>query len=124
MGLRAIERRREEDLTKTDAIAWTYAKKTPYVPSPLLYQDKLYFFSSNNGILTCLDAKTGRVLIDGQRVDALEGVFASPVAASGHIYLIGRDGAVAVIKPAEKLEVVAVNRLDDRVDASPAVPGR
>ena len=48
------------DLTGTPAIVWRLDRDTPYVPSPLLYDDKLYLLKSNNGILSCLDAKTGR----------------------------------------------------------------
>jgi len=87
------------DITGTDAIAWRHTKGTPYVPSPLLYDGRLYFFADNNAVLSCLDARTGRPLIDGKRIEGLQGVYASPVAAGGRVYLIGRNGATVVIKP-------------------------
>ena len=61
-ALRAIKIGRTGDLTGTDGIAWSYDTKTPYVPSPLLAGDRLYFYSNNQGILSCLDAKTGKVV--------------------------------------------------------------
>jgi len=122
-SLLAIRLGRDGDLTGTDAIAWSYRKNTPYVPSPLLYQKRIYFFSGNNAVLTCLDSATGKVLIDAKRLDALEGVYASPVAAGGRVYLAGRNGTVVVIKPSDTLEILATNRLDERFDASPAVVG-
>lgn len=107
------------DLTGTESLLWNYNKRTPYVPSPLLYDNRLYFFAGNNAILTCLDVTTGKPLIDGERVAGLQGVYASPVGASGRVYLMGRDGTCVVIKHADKFEVLATNRLDDPIDASP-----
>jgi outer membrane protein assembly factor BamB len=122
-ALLAIRLGQSGDLTGTDAIAWSYKKNTPYVPSPLLYQGRLYFFSGNNGVLSCLEAKSGKVLIDAEKIEALQGVYASPVAANGRVYLVGRNGATVVIKPSDSLEVVATNRLDEKFDASPAIAG-
>jgi hypothetical protein len=50
--------------------------------------------------------------------------YASPVAASGRIYLVGRDGTTLVIKQSDKLEILSKNVLNDPVDASPAVVGK
>ena len=44
----------------TSAIVWTLDRDTPYVPSPVLVDGVLYFLKSNNGILSALDAKTGK----------------------------------------------------------------
>jgi outer membrane protein assembly factor BamB len=112
------------DLTGTDAIAWTHKKSTPYVPSPLLYDGKLYFFANNNAVLSCLDAKTGKVLVDAERIEGLQGVYASPLGAGGKVYIAGRNGATVVLKQSDKVEVLATNRLDDKFDASPAAAGK
>ena len=85
---------------------------------------RLWFFAVNNGILSCLDSKTGRPLVNAKRVESLPGVYASPVAAAGKIYIVGRNGASVVIKDADALEVLATNRLDEKFDASPAIVGR
>jgi outer membrane protein assembly factor BamB len=122
-SLLAIRLGRTGDLTGTDAIAWTYGKSTPYVPSPLLYGGRLYFFASNNGILSCFEAKSGRPLFAAERLDAIPGVYASPVGASGRVYLTGRNGVALVLKQADTLEIVATNRLDEKFDASPAAAG-
>src|SRR6185503_11897868 len=84
----------------------------------------IYFYSSNNGILSCLDAKTGKPLIDAERIQGLQGVYASPVAANGRIYLAGRNGTTVVIKSGEKLEVLATNTLSEAFNASPALAGK
>ncbi|MBI4621892.1 MAG: PQQ-like beta-propeller repeat protein [Verrucomicrobia bacterium] len=123
-ALLAIKLDRSGDLTGTDAIAWSYKKNTPYVPSPLLYEGRLYFFALNNATLTSCDAKTGRLLIDAHRFPEMQGVYASPVGASDRVYLVGRNGAATVIKLSDTLEVLATNRLDEKFDASPAIAGR
>ncbi len=123
-ALLAIRLGRTGELTGTDAIVWRHNKSTPYVPSPLLYGDKLYFFAVNNNLLSCIDAKTGQTLIDAQRIEGLQGVYASPVGADGRVYLVGRNGVTVVLKHSDKLEVTATNRLEEKFDASPAVAGK
>jgi outer membrane protein assembly factor BamB len=123
-ALLAIRLGRTGDLTGTEAIAWSHSKSTPYVPSPLLYGNDLYFFAGNNGMLSCFDAQTGKPHFEAERIEALMGVYASPVAANGNVYLIGRNGTAVVIKQSEKLELLATNRLQDRFDASPAIAGK
>lgn len=122
-SLLAIKLGRTGDLTDTDAIVWRHNKNTPYVPSPLLYGDRLYFFSGNNGIVSCFDAKSGKPLIEAERLEGVQGVYASPVGANGRVYLVGREGVTVVIKDGDKFEVLATNRLDEKFDASPAIAG-
>ncbi len=111
------------DVTGSDKVAWKFDRDTPYVPSPLLYGDMLYFNKLNNGILTCLDAKTGTPLIESTRLQGLSNVYASPVAAAGRLYFVGRDGTTLVLKHGPSVEVLATNKLDDLIDASPAIVG-
>ena len=67
------------------------------MPSPLLYKGGLYFLKSNSGILTQLDAGSGAVRFM-QRLEATPNVYASPVAAAGLIYIVGREGTTVVIE--------------------------
>jgi len=123
-NLLAIKLGRQGDLAGTDAIAWSHNRGTPYVPSPLLYDHRLYFFSGNEPRLSCFDVRTGKALYETQRIEDLQGVYASPVGAAGRVYLVGRNGTTAVIKNADAIDVLATNVLDDRIDASPAVVGK
>jgi outer membrane protein assembly factor BamB len=123
-ALLAIKLGQSGDLTGTDSVAWTHKKSTPYVPSPLLYGGKLYFYANNNAVLSCLDAKTGQPVFDAERVEGLQMVYASPVGASGRVYLAGRNGTTVVLKQSDKLEVLASNKLEDKFDASPVAVGK
>ncbi len=123
-AFRAIKLGNTGDLTDSDSVLWKHDERTPYVPSPLFTNGRLYFFAGNNPLLTCLEAKTGQVHFQAERIDGPTGIYASPVAGGGRIYLAGRDGTTVVIKDAPKLEVLATNRLDDQFDASPALVGK
>ena len=68
-----------------------------------------------------MDAATGETRFS-ERLN-LGSVFASPVAAAGRIYLLGRQGKSLVLAPGPKLEILAENQLDDGFDASPVVVG-
>lgn len=124
-ALLAIRLGRTGDLTDSaEAIAWRHTKNTPYVPSPLLYADRLYFCSVNNAMVSTVDTRTGKALVDAERIEGVNGVYASPVGAAGRVYLVGRDGNTAVLKHGDRLEVLATNRLDDKFDASAAAVGK
>lgn len=109
------------DITGTPAIAWSFDRDTPYVPSPLLYDGVLYMLKSNNGILTVFDARTGTQHYGLQRLEAAPNVFASPVGAAGRVYITGRDGATVVLRHGPKFEILATNTLDDGFDSSAAL---
>jgi outer membrane protein assembly factor BamB len=113
----------EGDLTGGPRVRWSHDRDTPYVPSPLLYRGILYFLKHNRGILTAVDAAGGEVLYGPERLEGVEGAYASPVAAGDRLYVLGRNGATCVLRHGRRLEVLAVNRLDDRFEASPAVAG-
>ncbi len=109
------------DITDSPAVVWKYDQDTPYVPSPLLYGDKIYFLKVNSGILSCLNAKTGEVHYGPQRLEEIANIYASPVAAAGRVYLTGRDGMTLVLKHGATFEVLGRNKLEDDIDASPAL---
>ena len=112
------------DITGTPNVVWTLERDTPYVPSPLLYDGILYFLKSNNGLVSAFDAKSGKPHYQAQRIEAVPNVFASPVGASGRVYILGQQGTAVVLKHGPALDVLATNTLDDRFDASPALVDR
>lgn len=123
-ALLAIRLGKTGDLTDSEAIVWKHNRSTPYVPSPLLYGDRLYFLSQNTGILSCYDAKTGKAHYEAERVEGLGGVYASPTGADDKVFLVGRTGTSVVLKNSDKLEVLSTNKLDEKFDASPAIVGK
>jgi outer membrane protein assembly factor BamB len=111
------------DLTGTDAVRWKVTRGTPYASSPLLYGGNLYFFQHVNALLTCLDATTGEPHYSQERLEGMTSVYASPIGVNDRIYLAGREGTTLVIEKSKALRILASNKLNDGLDASPAVVG-
>ncbi|MEJ7604729.1 MAG: hypothetical protein WKF37_00280 [Bryobacteraceae bacterium] len=121
-ALLAVRPTRSGDLTGSSDIVWRMQKFLPNVPSPLLYQNVMYLIK-DGGILTGVDAKTGRILKQGRLPGALDTYYASPVAADGHVYLISQTGKMTVLKAGADWEVLSTIDFDDPAFATPALVG-
>jgi outer membrane protein assembly factor BamB len=111
------------DVTGSDQIAWQIEGSTPYVSTPVLYDDTLYFIKSRNAIVSSVNAKTGAAIIDQRRLPGMDSLYSSPVAAQGRIYFSSREGTTVVIEHAPSLRILATNELGETIDASPAIVG-
>jgi len=111
------------DISGSDAIVWSANANTPYVPSPLVINKRLYFLRVNSGALSCLDATTGKVNYGATMLANLGTVYNSPVYASGRIYQPGGTGLTYTLKEGPELEILSENKLDDSFTASPAIAG-
>jgi outer membrane protein assembly factor BamB len=116
----AIRLGQNGDLNGTPNVPWTYAKGTAYVPSPILYGDYLYL-TTDRGILTCIDAKTGEVKYEGGRIPIPATFTASPVAFEGKILMTSEDGDTFIVKAGPKHEILGTNSVGEPVYASPAI---
>src|SRR5919108_2049001 len=102
-------------------IAWSDRRDVPGVPSPLYYKGRLYTFK-DGGLVYCRKADTGKVLYE-ERLGTLGHYYPSPVAADGRIYIASAEGVVTVIDAGAKLNVLATNKLDGAILATPALVG-
>jgi outer membrane protein assembly factor BamB len=124
-AVKAISLDARGDVTGGEHVRWQYDVLAPYCPSPLVYENDLFITRANTGVFAVLDAKTGETKIGPSRLPAIDGeLYASPVAAAGRIYYLGRDGTAIILGHGGELELLSVNRLDDSFDASPAMVGR
>ena len=87
------------------------------MPTPVIADGKIYFLRNSTGVLSCVDAKTGAVVIPGKRT-GLRNVHASPMMADNRIYISSREGDTAVVDPGDGCKILAKNHLDDVFDAS------
>ena len=115
--------RAKGDIAGTDAVLWSIDRDTPYVSSPVLTNGRLYFVKNRNATLSCYDAKTGEALFGPLRLEGLGTVYASLVGVSDRIYLSDLDGNTLVIRNSPEFEVLATNKLDDGLAASPVIVG-
>lgn len=98
-------------------VAWTLKKGAPYTPSLLLVGEELYAVS-DNGIASCLDAKTGAVHWQERTGGECS---ASPIFADGRIYVQNETGTGVVLQPGKEFKKLAENPLGERTLASYAV---
>jgi len=103
-----------------DPIVWRYNKGAAYVPSSIAVGDYFYLMS-DTGIITCLDALTGKIVYEGGRPPIPSTFFASPVAFDGKLLLTSEEGDSFVIKAGPVHEVLATNSVGEPVYASPAI---
>jgi outer membrane protein assembly factor BamB len=116
--LLAIRQGAHGDCTDTH-VAWRLSKGVPYIPSPIVAGDHLYFVS-DDGILSCVAIKTGKVAWKHR----LEGRFAaSPTVVGDRLYFTSDEGTVYVVQAGAKFEELARNQLPGKFMASPAVAG-
>ena len=73
------------------------------------------------GIITSLDPATGRILKQGRSPGGLGEYYASPVAADGKVFLANTEGKITVLKAGAEWEVLAVNEINEEVNATPAL---
>jgi outer membrane protein assembly factor BamB len=100
-------------------VAWSETRGVPGVPSPLYYEGRLYTFL-NGGIVFSRLAKTGALQYSG-RLGAMGYYYASPVAADHKIFIASEEGVVVVLDAGDQLNVLARNKLDGAILATPAI---
>ena len=120
-------RREQWRLRKSEPIILLSGKSrstTPYVPSPIILDGRLYFNRSLAGTIGCYDAKTGKPIYEKPvRLPGLKNLYASPVAVGDRIYFTSRRGKTIVLRGGDDFEVIQTNSLDEGIDASPAIAG-
>ena len=102
-------------------IEWKYTRQVSQMPSPIIVGEELYFVSDKGGIVTCLNAKTGKQ-VWRKRIGG--NYSSSPIYAAGRLYFSNREGTTTVLKPGKKDVVLATNTLPDGILASPAAVGK
>jgi outer membrane protein assembly factor BamB len=101
-------------------VAWRTKRNVPKKPSLLLLGDLLYTID-DNGVATCLEAETGKVVWN-ERIGG--NYSAAPIAADGRLYFCSEEGKTTVVALGREFKKLAENTLDDGFMASPAVSGK
>jgi outer membrane protein assembly factor BamB len=98
-------------------VVWRGTHGAPYIPSPVLYDGRLYM-TNDGGLVTVYDAADGRKVYQHRMGGAYT---ASPVVAGGNIYFVSEDGDTQVVAAGPEFKTVATNSLGETCLASPAV---
>jgi outer membrane protein assembly factor BamB len=108
-----------EDSTDTH-VQWETTKGLSEMPSPLFYQGRIHFLR-DGGLWTVIEPKSGKRVLDRERLGTGGQAIASPIAANGHIYTVNESGTFTVLRADDALQVVAVSRLGESVRSTPAL---
>jgi len=108
------------DVTRTH-VEWQSREGLPVVPSPALYGGLLYMVK-NGGILTSLDAKTGKRTRRG-RIPGRGNYYASLVAGDGKVFACNESGVLSIIKAGKAWSVIGSHDFGEKILATPVVHG-
>ena len=116
-GMWAVRANGKGNITDTNVL-WKCAKDGPFVSSPILH-DGLLYMTTDRGLVSCLDAKTGVQL--WQKKLSSGTYWSSAVYADGQLYFSNDKGSTTVMAAGRTARVIGINKLDDGIYASPAV---
>ena len=101
------------------AVIWKHGRGVPYVATPLLHNGILWMVK-DGGIVTKLDAATGR-LLEEERVGGFGNYFASPVAGDGKVYFASESGTVSVVAAEPEWRIFSSHEFHEKIYATPAI---
>ena len=111
-----------KDERSNEYVVWSEARSGTYLPSSVAYEGAVYTLTET-GILSRIDAKTGK-LTYRTRIDPAATAFTtSPWAYNGKLFCLSEEGQTFVIATGEKFQLLHVNELDDMAQATPALAG-
>jgi outer membrane protein assembly factor BamB len=97
--------------------AFRLFKSSPHVPTPIVYQGRVYLWE-DKGVVSAYDARTGEVV---WRTRAGGTFFSSPIIVDGRLMNLDVTGKVIVIQLGDKPEILAENELPEGGKGSMAV---
>ena len=100
---------------------WKIDRQAPDCPSLLLSENRLFFVSANQGIVSCANADDGSLFFGAQRLSGMNGCYSSPVAADGKVFVTGRGGKTFVLADDEEFKMIGQNDVGEGVDATLAL---
>lgn len=100
-------------------IVWKAFDGLPDTVSPVA-TDELVFLTHSYGLITCLDAKTGKKVWDHELNQA---VTASPIVVGKLVYLTDTKGVTHIFEAGRKYKLVGQGKLGEAVHATPALAG-
>ena len=93
---------------KSAKVAWDLHRAVPYVPTSIVKNGLLFYFT-DNGVMTCAKAATGETIWK-HRLDG--NFFGSPVCAGNRIFILSKEGDAYVFAASDKFQQLAKNTLD------------
>lgn len=115
----AVKAGGEGDVSKTH-VRWKQRRGVPYVSSPALYQGRVYLAKAG-GLVTCIDAASGKKLFGPERLEDHSESYATPVCVDGHVILCSARGTISVLRASDEFELVRSVELGEAIHSTPAI---
>ena len=103
-------------------VRWRQRRGVSHLPSFIVDNDLIFMVSDQSGLANCLDARTGNQIWQ-ERLRAGREPWASPILAGDKLYFCSKTGEVAGVAADREFELLAKNRIEGTINASPAVAG-
>ncbi len=118
-GLTAISVIGQGDVTETNVL-WSFGKAMPYIPCVLADRETV-FVVDDGGIVTTVDAISGKPIKKGRLKQGNGQYYSSPVAAGDHVVVIDTEGVVNILRNSPQWESISTGELGEPVFATPAI---
>jgi outer membrane protein assembly factor BamB len=116
-GQRFVAVRPEKPGSAKGELVYDITKNVPLVPC-FVVKDGLLYLWTDSGIVTCVDAATGKVhwreRVGGE-------YYSSPLWIEGRVYCISKRGQIVVLAASRTFEVLARMELGEKTFATPAL---
>jgi outer membrane protein assembly factor BamB len=112
----------DEGETSNEWVAWSWTRRGPYMPTPVIYRGQLYVLN-NDGVFASYSMKDGTEIYRERVTHGGSGFSASPVASDGRIFLPGEDGDVFAVTAGREFVVETAGSVPETVMATPAIAG-
>jgi len=106
------------DVTRTHVV-WTNEDNIPDIPSPVCH-DGLLFTVTSTGMVKCFEDRDGR---KNWEKDLDMETQASPAIAGDRLVVLGKEGALVMLRAGREFQEIGRSRLPDKFLASPAFAG-
>lgn len=101
-------------------VEWRMDDSGIQMASPTYCDGNLYFFERRRGVVTCVDAETGRVEYK-ERLRRAQAFWASPWTDGKHLFAMDARGNTYVLESGDELKLIATNELDQQAWGTPAI---
>lgn len=124
--LRAVRPDTQGDITPADpgqtndAIVWAHARQGNYMQTPIVVRD-LLFACQDNGLLSCLNAKTGEIKYSERLSSRGQGFTSSPVSDGRHLFIASEPGTVFIVPATDRFSIASTNEMNEACMSSPAI---
>ncbi len=110
------------DITETH-VRWETRKALPYVASPLLYQNRLYYVKKG-GYISCVNPDSGEPYFEPEKLGVSGEYYASPIGVDGKVLVASQGGVITLLRASDEYEVIKKIEMNEPIVSSPAIAGK